>query len=357
MLHYLVRRCLLMIPTIFGITALVFFIMAAAPGSVADSLLDIEGGVDPVTKKAMQAYVQKRYGLDQPPIVQYLRWINKVSPLGFEQDEDGNFGGLAFKQPDLGHSFLRDRPALELIKEALPITLLLNLITLPIIYTVAIGTGLYAARYRGKLLDISTGFVTLAMWSIPTIWAGVMLIGWLANKQYLNLFPTAGLHDVQATTMAFLPRWESSGFERGWLLDTGWHLVLPVLCLSYGGFAFLSKLTRSAILENLSADFVRTARAKGLDEQKVLFRHVFRNSLLPLITVAASILPGLLAGSVIVEKIFSIPGMGSLSIEAAMHRDGEVVLATTLVGGLIGLVSYLIADIGYAIADPRVSYE
>jgi peptide/nickel transport system permease protein len=157
--------------------------------------------------------------------------------------------------------------------------------------------------------------------------------------------------------MSFLPTWGAWGFSRGWLLDTLWHLVLPVACFSYGGFAFLSKLTRSSILENLSADYVRTARAKGVAERDVLLRHVFRNSLLALITVAASIIPGLLAGSIVIETIFSIPGMGRLGVQAVQFRDRELVLAVTLIGGVIGLLSQLARDLCYAVADPRVSYE
>lgn len=146
-------------------------------------------------------------------------------------------------------------------------------------------------------------------------------------------------------------------FTRGFLLDRMWHLVLPIICLSYGGFAFLAKLTRSAVLENLMSDFARTARAKGAPEKTVLWRHVFRNSLLPLITVSAALLPGLLAGSVIVESIFSIEGMGKLAVESVQTRDRELVLSITFVSGLLTLLSYLIADLCYAFADPRVSYE
>ncbi|HBD11757.1 MAG TPA: ABC transporter permease, partial [Porticoccaceae bacterium] len=129
------------------------------------------------------------------------------------------------------------------------------------------------------------------------------------------------------------------------------------LCLSYGGFAFLAKLTRSSVLENLQADYARTARAKGVPEHEVLWRHVFRNSLLPLITVSATLLPGLLGGSVIVESLFSIEGMGKLAVEAVKGRDKELVLSITLISGLLTLAGYLIADICYAIADPRISYD
>jgi peptide/nickel transport system permease protein len=201
------------------------------------------------------------------------------------------------------------------------------------------------------------GVSQLASWSVPTIWAGVMLIGLLANQQYLDWFPTSGLHETEASGMAFFPHYLKSGWDRGWLLDTGWHLVLPIVCLSYGGSAFLTKLMRGSILENLGADYVRTARAKGLNENVILYRHVFRNSVLALITVAASILPSLLGGSVVVESIFSIPGMGKLDVEAVQNRDRELVLAITLIGGVIVLLSQILRDIMYAIADPRVVYE
>jgi peptide/nickel transport system permease protein len=302
--------------------------------------------------------------------------------------------------------------------------------------------------------------VMLALWSVPTMLAGVLLIGFFANEQYWRWFPTAGLSDRQVLDQVFMPHWSSlwdiallflvvtvaialflalgrialrpfreivlglvwgllgvamvyqlpeaqrslalwigcpavfallaawlassdyqllrqlgflstgllvgfllavywmqGSWVRGFLLDRLWHLVLPVICLSYGGFAGLAKLTRTSVLENLLSDYARTARAKGLADGVVLWRHVFRNSLLPLITVAASLLPSLLAGSVIVESIFSIEGMGKLVVEAVQTRDRELVLSITLIGGCLTLLGYLLADILYALADPRVSYE
>jgi ABC-type dipeptide/oligopeptide/nickel transport system permease component len=184
-----------------------------------------------------------------------------------------------------------------------------------------------------------------------------MLIGLLANREYLKLFPTSGLHETEAAHMAFLPHQGQHGFNRGYLADGLWHMVLPVICLSYGSSAFLTKLTRGSLLENLGSDYVRTARAKGLAENVILYRHVLRNSTLALITVAAGILPSLLGGSVVVESIFSIPGMGRLGVQAVQSRDREVVLAVTLIGGFISLLSQVIRDILYALADPRVSYE
>jgi len=414
----------------------------------------------PQEKQALEAYYNRRYGLDQPPVVQYLRWLNNVSPVGFKIDEEGNLAGFSLvKGSDLGESFRYGRPVADLLKERVPITLLLNLLTIPIIYVIAILVGVRAATDRGGSFDLSSSFVMLALWSVPTMLAGVLMIGFFSSEQYWHWFPTSGLSERAALDMPFMPHWQnwldvlkillgmlvgfflsmtlgrissrnlrgmigiaigvllgvgmtamlpnepgiiayvlitvvwvlilwslmrteyqtlrllflgvfgllagaaagyalgSGQLVRGFLLDRSWHLVLPVICLCYGSFAFLARLTRSSMLENLLADYARTARAKGVPERAVLWKHVFRNSLLPLITVFASLLPGLLAGSIIVESIFSIDGMGKLAVDAVKGRDRELVLSITLISGFLTLMGYLLADLLYAAADPRVSYD
>jgi len=457
---YILRRLLLMIPTLLGITIVVFTVMASSPGGISAQAL-IEGqNLEPQAKKALEDYYNRRYGLDQPAPLQYLRWINNISPIGFTLDNNHQIDGFSFvKGSDLGTSFRYGRPVLDIVLERVPITLLLNIITIPIIYAIAISIGVRAATQRGRSFDIGSSAIMLGFWSIPTMLAGVLLIGFFANDQYWHWFPTSGLSTREALDMPFLPHWSSAfdivilfvamvvgtlislyisqaypvkirmifmallgaglgiamgnalpgesavlvtftlavllaaifaaiaytdyqafrsmtmaligaiagliiapllmqgEYVRGFLFDRLWHLALPIICLSYGGFAFLTKLTRTAVLENLRADYARTARAKGVADEIILWRHVFRNSLLPLITVSATLLPSLLAGSVIVESIFSIEGMGKLAIEAVKARDRELVLSITFVSGLLTLVSYLIADLCYAIADPRVSYE
>ena len=457
---YILRRLLLMFPTLLGIILVVFIVMAASPGGISSQSL-VEGmNLEPQAKKALEDYYNRRYGLDLPAPVQFLRWLNNVSPVGFTLDENHQINGFSLlKGSDLGMSFRYGRPVMDLILERVPITLLLNILTIPLIYIIAIGIGVRAATRRGESFDVGSGLFMLALWSVPTMLAGVLLIGFFASDQYWHWFPTAGLSQRAALDMPFLPHWSAfsdllllfacmvigmvgfinlsqrvarkprtliltatgavlavwmastmatdaglvaylvllllgSGvfavigysdytamrvtamgligmglglvlavqwlqgeFISGFLLDRIWHLVLPVFCLAYGGFAFLSKLTRTAVLENLLADYARTARAKGVAENDVLWRHVFRNSLLPLITVTASLLPGLLAGSVIVEHIFSIEGMGKLAVEAVKGRDRELVLSITLISGVLTLIGYLIADLLYAMADPRVSYE
>lgn len=355
MLSYLLRRVLLLIPTLIGATALIFFIMESSPVSITNTLLSKEGNLTPGERAVREAYLNKRYGLNKPAPVRYLRWLNAISPVGTKEPGAGfpRAWSVGFKTPDLGSSFKQSRPALDIIKESLPVTILLQSIAIPLAYSIAIFTGIWTGSNRGKLQDVGTGTVLLAGWSLPVIWVGTLLIGYLANQEYLKWFPAGELHEPQSDTWSFFP---SSG-NKGWLFDTAWHLVLPLLCLTYGNFAYLSKLTRGAMLETLGADYVRTARAKGLSERVVIYRHAFRNSLLPLITVFAHLLPALITGSVVVEKVFSVPGMGRLVVDAMSANDQELFLSVSAIILVLQLTGYLIADIAYVIADPRVSYE
>ena len=358
MLTYLLRRLLLMIPTLLGITLVVFTVMALAPGGLTAQSLVGGANMKPAEKQALTAYYNKRYGLDQPAPLQYLRWLNNVSPIGLTQDAAGKYTGFSLtKGMDLGDSLMYGRPVSEILAERIPITLLLNLITLPLIYVIGIVVGVKAATERGGRFDIVSSVSMLALWSIPTMLAGVLLLGFLANTQYLQWFPTAGISSLAAKDMPFLPYMLGGEFVPGYLLDRLWHLVLPIICLSYAGFAGLAKLTRTSVLEYLQADYARTARAKGLAEEDVLWKHVFRNSLLPLITVSAGLLPSLLAGSLVVENIFSINGMGQLAVDAVKGRDRELVLSITWISGFLTLIGYLIADFCYTLVDPRVTYD
>jgi ABC-type dipeptide/oligopeptide/nickel transport system permease component len=351
-----------MLPTLLGMTIITFAVMAWSPGGLTAIISTRAGAVDPRYRQAIYDFYKKKYGLDKPQPVQYLLWLNGVSPVGIKASGAGWPSGwtVGFKTPDLGESIITHQPVLDMVEESLPITLLLNVITIPVIMALSVWSGVRAARKRGGLADVGGGLVMLGLWSVPQIWAGVMLVGYLGNREILHWFPSAGLHDVQADQFPFLPTLSFIGgwqFERGWLLDTAWHLVLPIICLSYAGFAFTSKLTRGAMLENIAADYIRTARAKGLPENVVLYRHVLRNGLLPLITSCASLLPSLIGGSIIVENIFALPGMGRLGVQAVFDKDPQMVMSLTLVASVLTLISFLLTDIAYAMADPRVSFE
>jgi len=355
MLSYLIRRILLLFPTLIGATALIFFVMELSPVSITSVLLSQEGNMQSGERAARQAYLEKRYGLNKPPIVRYFKWLNAISPVGAKEEGVGfpSAWSVGFKAPDLGNSFKQSRPVAPIIMEALPITLLMQSIAIPISYGIAMLLGIWTAQHRGKVQDIATGTGLLAMWSLPVIWVSVMLIGFFSNVHYFKWFPTGELHHPESATWNFFP----SNGTKGWFLDTAWHLVLPILCLAYGNFAYLSKLTRAALLDTFGADFVRTARAKGLPDRVVLYRHAFRNSLLPLITVFASLLPALITGSVVVERVFSIPGTGKMLVDSIQANDYELFLSVSTITLLLQLVGYLLADIAYVIADPRVSYE
>lgn len=418
MLNYIVRRILLFIPTLLGATFLVFTLLYFAPVSIEDVMLPPDGQMKPGARAERKAYLNARFGLDDPYLSQYLRWLNNVSPIGvptwnFEDpvvvaqrqlrrewaagleaelrkaepdlsardliakletleakaEADGKidfspeagdyrYGKNPFKGSDLGRSFIFDRRTSDLIAERLPVTLLLNGLSLPLALAISIVTGVWSAKHRGKWQDWGTGTVLLGLYSIPVIWAGVMLIGFFANVQYFQWFPAGELIGLDGQQQPFLPSAGADGaWRQGFLLDSLWHLVLPVLCLTYGQFAYLSKLARTSMLETLTSDFVRTARAKGLSNAVVTWRHAFRNALGPIITFLAALLPAIVAGSIVVESIFTIDGMGALTVQALLRQDRELFLSLTLVTLLLTIISYLIADIAYAIADPRVSYE
>jgi peptide/nickel transport system permease protein len=280
----------------------------------------------------------------------HIPWTEISIPL--------RLGPVHLGPPDFGRSFAKGVPVLDLIASALPVTLLLNLLAFPIIYMIAVPTGIVAATRQGTWIDICSGALFVALWSIPVVWAGVLAVGYLSRDEYLGWFPTSGIRDADANAMLFLPSADAEGhFQRGYLLDTLWHLCLPVACLVYTGFAVLSKQTRAAMLDNFNADYVRTAKAKGVSGRDVVLRHVLRNSLLPLITLFATLFPALLSGSVVIERIFTVPGMGSLIIDSINLRDRELLLANALMIGAINLLALLLADILYAMADPRISYE
>lgn len=328
MTTYIIRRLLLMIPTLLGITIVVFAISRMAPGDPVSLAMGPGGMLDAQRAADVRAARMRLYGLDKPVYTQYAIWLGRVARL------------------DFGDSIKHHRPVIDLIKERLPITLTLNLVSFVLIYAVSIPMGILSAVGRKKFLDRASSAILLMLWSLPSMWVGQMLIGYLCGPP-LNWFPPAGLSSNDAGQFPFFP----------WLSDRLWHLVLPVVCLTYAGFAYLTKQVRAGMLDNLRADYVRTARAKGLSNWAVIFRHAFRNSIIPVITIMATLLPAMFGGSVIIERIFSVSGMGLLAFEAVTTRDYNVVMGVATIAGFLNLLGLLLADIAYAIVDPRISFE
>jgi peptide/nickel transport system permease protein len=318
-----------MLPTMVGITIMVFAVSRLAPGDPVSLSMGPGGQLDAERAADVRKARMELYGLDKPIPVQYANWLKRVVTF------------------DFGDSIKHHRPVIELIKERLPITLALNLISFVIIYVISIPMGMLAAVRHKKFFDRFSSVLVFVLWSLPVMLVGQLLIGYFCGPAFVDWFPPAGLSSNDAGTLPFFP----------WLADRLWHLVLPVICLTYTGFAYLTKQVRAGMLESLRADYIRTARAKGLSNTTVVFRHAFRNSIIPIITIMATLLPAMLGGSVIIERIFSISGMGMLAFEAVTTRDYNVVMAVATIAGLMNLVGLLFGDIAYAIADPRVSFE
>lgn len=339
MLTYLAQRLLLLIPTLLGITWIAFTLIHLAPGNPAELRaaggLGAAGGTGLSSDKgsavdqALAAW-RAQYGLDQPLHVQYGRWLRNLLTL------------------DFGQSFKDNQPVWQKIAERLPITIQLNAMSIVVIYLSAIPLGVYSATHPYSWGDNLTTLGAFLLFALPSFWIGTLAIVFLCGGDFLDVFPPGGL-----TSVGYAAHW--TFWER--LGDRLWHACLPVVIMSYGGLAGLSRFMRSSMLENIRQDFVRTARAKGLPERVVIYKHVLRNSCIPIVTLMASILPGLISGSVIIETIFSIPGLGQLGYEAVLARDYPIIMAVFTISSLLTLVSILVSDLLLTVVDPRITFS
>lgn len=248
---------------------------------------------------------------------------------------------------DFGISYQDKRPISDKLLEAVRWSLVINIISIGLAYLIAIPLGVDAAVHRGSWRDQSISLTLFMLYSLPSFWVGTMAIVFLCGGDYLDIFPPGGIQSTEhSSDWPWMKR----------LADWGYHLILPVIVYTYSSLAFLSRQMRTALLETLQQDYVRTARAKGLAERTVIWKHAFRNSLIPIITLLASVFPAMISGSVILETIFSIPGMGFLSYGAMVARDYPVIIAVFTIGAVLTLIGILVADVLYAVVDPRISY-
>jgi len=248
----------------------------------------------------------------------------------------------------LGKSITSHTTVIAEMKNRLWITLRINIIAFLIIYLIAIPTGMLMAMKRGRFFDSAANITLLALWSVPSVLSATLFIGYLGQGgNGFEWFPTSGLFSNNYDKLDSIHK----------LFDQAWHLVLPITCMVYGGFAYLAKQMRASMLENFTMDYVRTAKAKGVSVTRIVLVHVLRNSLIPLITILATLLPAMIAGTVIIEKIFNIEGMGLFTFRAVTNRDFDVVQSMALIAGALNLTGLLIADICYAIVDPRIAYK
>jgi len=275
---------------------------------------------------------------------QYHRWLfGEAKWLGTETDPTKTRG---FLRGDFGTSYFAKRPVSSVIWDGLTWTLLLSLISIVIQYIISIPIGVYSAVNKGSTADSVITTSLFMLYSLPNFWIGTLLIVFLGDGGYINIFPTFGTGDTSF----------ADGFFTH-IGDVSFHLILPLFCYTYTSFAYLSRQMRGGMLAVLRQDFIRTANAKGLPKNKVIWRHAFRNSLLPVITIFAYVLPALISGSIIVEFLFTIPGLGSITYAAVIQKDYPVVLTTTMFAAMLTLMGYLVADVLYAVVDPRISYS
>lgn len=321
MLRYTIKRLIFMIPLLLGITIICFFVMRLAPGSPTD----LQTQMNPKSSVEMKERLKTLYELDKPIHEQYWSWLKKIS------------------RGDLGISFSTDhRPVAAKIMERLPITILINFISLIIIIAVAVPIGVLSAVHQDSLFDKITAVLVFIGFAVPTFWLALLLMIFFGI--HLGWLPISGLRSLN---YEYLGTWAQ-------FVDLAKHLVLPVFISAFGGLAGLSRYMRANMLEVIRQDYIMTARAKGISERDVIYKHALRNALLPAITILGLSIPGLIGGSVIFETIFAIPGMGQLFYMSVMARDYPTVMGILLIGAILTLLGNLIADVSYAIADPRI---
>jgi peptide/nickel transport system permease protein len=355
-----------MIPTLFGITLVTFFVMKLAPGD--PQMLKLRFAEQGLNSEALAALLKS-----EKPVIELPAWYRD-----FAQSAAMTMSGVVPEDPafektrshralkwigenaiyyakwlknmcrlDFGLSVKDKRPVTLKILEALPVTLLINFATILVIYLVSIPIGIWSAVRRGTVLDKVVMVKLFLFYSLPTFWVATMLLGFLAGGEFLDWFPIMGIKSDYYDQL----NWA------GKVADVSWHLFLPVTADAIGSFAFLARFSRGNFIEVVRQDYIRTARAKGLPEGKVLYKHGLRNALIPFVTLMGTLLPGLLGGSVIIEQIFSIPGMGMLSFEAVLGRDHNVIMGIAAISAFLTLLSLFLSDLLYVVVDPRIKLK
>lgn len=351
MAYYLAKRLLLIVPTLFGIMLLNFIIVQAAPGGPVEQMVaKMQGfhsaGLSNISGSATEYLSQQnnnRYGIAPETLAEIHRLY------GFDRPASERFWLMIkqYAQFDFGSSFFRNATVIELIKEKLPVSISLGLWSTLLIYLISIPLGIKKAVRHGSHFDVwSSGLITLGF-AIPGFMFAIMLIVLFAGGSYWQWFPLRGLYSSDFMDLSL---W-------GKIKDYLWHITLPVIAYSIGGFAQLTMLTKNVFLEEIGKQYVITARAKGLTERTILYRHVFRNAMLIIIASFPAAFIGLFfTGSLLIEVIFSIDGLGLLSFESIINRDYPVFFATLFIFTLLGLVLKLISDLTYVLIDPRIDF-
>lgn len=338
MLAYILKRIALMLPTLLGALTITFVVIQFVPGGPVEQIMaearagQGEGGAYKAGRDSdakQIAELKKLYGFDQPAHVRYLQMLR------------------SFLRFDLGRSFLHNKDVWQLIKEKLPVSISLGLWTFLISYLISVPLGVAKAVREGSRFDFATSLIVLIGYAIPGFVLGIFLIVLFAGGSFVEWFPLRGLTSDNWDELSWPAR----------IADYFWHLTLPLICLVISSFAVTTMLTKNTFVEEMCKQYVLVARAKGLSQRRVLYKHVFRNALIPLVTgFPAAFIGAFFAGSVLIETLFSLDGLGLLSFESVVRRDYPVVLGSLYLFTLIGLVVKLVSDLLYVAVDPRVQF-
>ena len=339
MLTYILKRIGLMVPTILGALTITFLVMQFVPGGPVEQVLAearAGGGSEGSSYKAgrdvdkkQREELMKQFGFDKPPLERYFKMLGDYARF------------------DLGKSFLQNKGVWELIKEKLPVSVSLGLWTFLMSYAISIPLGVAKAVREGSRFDVITTFGVLLGYAIPGFVLGVLLIVMFAGGTFYDWFPLRGL---TSDNFDELSNW-------GKVKDYIWHLALPLTCLVIHSFAVVTLLTKNTFVEEIRKQYVLVARSKGLSQERVLYKHIFRNALIPLVTgFPAAFIGAFFTGSVLIETLFSLDGLGLLSYESVIRRDYPVVLGALYLFTLLGLVVKLVSDLLYTVVDPRVQF-
>jgi len=323
MIAYILKRLVGLVPVFIGITIITFMVIHLAPGKITDQSMEMKAKVSLEARERLE----KLYNLDKPVHIQYILWLRRL---------------VVF---DFGESFIDQRPVIDKIGERLPVTLLINVLSMLFIFLIAVPIGVMSAVRRGSLFDRSSTLFVFIGFATPGFWLALILMSVFCVK--LGWFPAVGLKSLDFENFTAL----------GKALDVAHHLVLPVIVSAFGGLAGISRYMRQSMLNVMHEDYIRTARAKGLSELDVITKHGLRNALLPIVTILGLSIPGLIGGSIIFETIFGIPGMGQLFYQSVMARDLATVMAVLVIGAILTLLANLAADIVYSYVDPRIRME
>jgi microcin C transport system permease protein len=360
MLAYIFRRLLLIVPTLLGIMVVNFVIVQAAPGGpVEQAIADITKGGSVTGRFTGAGGDLRQLGTPgQGPASPYRgsrglppELIKDLERLyGFDRPAYERFGLMVWRYVrfDFGESFFTSRPVLDLVREKLPVSLSLGLWTTLLTYLISIPLGIRKAVRDGSRFDVWTSGVIVVGYAVPSFLFGLLLIVLFAGGSYFQLFPLRGLYSENWATLSWPDR----------ALDYLWHITLPVLAMVIGAFASLTMLTKNSFIDQLSMQYVITARAKGLTESRVLYGHVFRNAMLLVIAGFPAAFVGVLfTGALLIETMFSLDGLGLLAFESTIRRDYPVIFGTLYVFTLIGLILKLVSDLTYVLVDPRIDFE